>query len=63
MQGRRAAFPDGCHLPVGGPADGFVFVVPPSNVPRFVGVGYPISPYEPEAGNGDVRIYRYVSVN
>ena len=48
---------------IGGPADGFVFVVPPSNVPKFAGVGYPICCYEPDAGNGDVRIFRYVSIN
>jgi hypothetical protein len=40
-----------------------VFVVPQTNVPRFFGIGYPVFRYEPEAGNGDVRIFRYVSVN
>jgi hypothetical protein len=48
---------------VGGPADGFVFSVPQSNLPKFVGVGDPVSRYEPEAGNGDVPIYRYITVN
>ena len=45
---------------VGGPADGFVFRVPVNAVPEFFGVGYPVSRYEPEAGDGGVRIYRYV---
>jgi hypothetical protein len=36
---------------VGGPADGLVFVVPQANIPKFFGVGYPVSRYEPEAGN------------
>jgi hypothetical protein len=45
---------------VGGPADGFVLRVPVNAVPRFFGVGYPVSRYEPDPGNGDVRIYRHV---
>jgi hypothetical protein len=48
---------------VGGPADGLVFVVPQANIPKFFGVGYPVAKYEPQAGNGDVRIFRYVGVN
>jgi hypothetical protein len=48
---------------VGGPADGLVFVVPQANIPKFFGVGYPVSRYEPEAGDGDVRIFRYDGVN
>jgi hypothetical protein len=48
---------------VGGPANGLVFVVPQRNLPKFVGIGYPVSRYQPQAGNGDVRIFRYVSVN
>jgi hypothetical protein len=47
---------------VGGPADGFVFSAPAINLPRFVGLGYPVSRYEPEAEDGDIRIFRYVSV-
>jgi hypothetical protein len=31
---------------VGGPADGFVFAVPQTNLPQFVGVGYPVSRYD-----------------
>jgi hypothetical protein len=38
-------------------------VVPQTNLPQFVGVGYPVLRYEPQPGNGDVRIYRYVSLN
>jgi hypothetical protein len=45
---------------VGGPADGFVLGVPVNAVPEFFGVGYPVSRYEPEPGDGEVRIYRYV---
>jgi hypothetical protein len=48
---------------VGGPADGQVFVVPQTNLPKFVGVGYPVARYEPQAGNDDVRIFRCVSVS
>jgi hypothetical protein len=48
---------------VGGPANGLVFAVRANAIPRFLGVGYPVSRYEPEPGNGDVRIYRYVAVN
>jgi hypothetical protein len=48
---------------VGGPVDGFVFVVPRRNLPKFFGVGYLVSRYEPEAGDGDVRIFRYVELH
>jgi hypothetical protein len=48
---------------VGGPADGQVFVVPQDKLPPFFGVGYPVSRYEPEAGDGDVYIFSYVGVN
>jgi hypothetical protein len=41
---------------VGGPANGLVFVVPHMNLPKFVGVGFPVFRYQPEAGNGEVRI-------
>jgi hypothetical protein len=37
--------------------------MPQANIPKFFGVGYPVARYEPEAGNGDVRIFRYVSVD
>jgi hypothetical protein len=47
---------------VGGPANGLVFVVPQARIPRFFGIGYSVSRYEAQAGNGDVRIFRYVSV-
>jgi hypothetical protein len=40
-----------------------VFVVPQENIPKFFGVGYPVARYEPQAGNGDVRIFRQVTVN
>jgi hypothetical protein len=45
---------------VGGPADGFVLRVPVNAIPEFFGVGYPVSRYQWEAGDGEVRIYRYV---
>jgi hypothetical protein len=45
---------------VGGPADGFVFSAP---LPKFVGIGYPVARYEPQPGSGEVRIFRYDSVN
>ena len=48
---------------VGVRAAGMVFVVPQRNLPKFFGVGYPVSRYEPQDGKGDVRIYRYVTVN
>jgi hypothetical protein len=32
-------------------------------VPEFFGVGYPVSRYEPEPGDGEVRIYRHVPLN
>jgi hypothetical protein len=48
---------------VGGSANDFVFVVPQTNLLKFFGVGYPVSRYEPEAGNDDVLLFRYVSVN
>ena len=48
---------------VGGPANGLVFTIPVNAVPRFVGVGYPVSRYEPEPSKGNVRIYRHVAVN
>jgi hypothetical protein len=48
---------------VGGPADGLILSVPEANLPLFFGVGFPVSRYEPEPGEGDVRIFRYVSVN
>jgi hypothetical protein len=37
--------------------------VPQDNLPAFFGFGYPVSRYEPEAEDGDVRIFRYVSVS
>ena len=40
---------------VGGPADGFVLRVPVNAVPKFF-----VSRYEPEPGNGDVRVYRHM---
>jgi hypothetical protein len=45
---------------VGGPADGLVFAVPQRNVPKFFGVGYPVSNYFPQPGNAAVRPFRYV---
>jgi hypothetical protein len=45
---------------LGGPADGLVFVVPQRNVPKFFGVGYPVSNYFPQPGNAAVRLFRYV---
>ena len=45
---------------VGGPADGFVFAVPATKVPRFVGVGV-TTRYEREPSNGEVLIYRLVA--
>lgn len=46
---------------VGGPADGQVFVVP--QLPKFFGVGCPVSRYEREAVDGDVRIFRHATVS
>jgi hypothetical protein len=48
---------------VGGPASGLVFTVAVNAVPRFFGVGYPVSRYEPEPGDGALRIFRHVGVN
>ena len=45
---------------VGGPADRLVFAVPQRNVPKFFGVGYPVSNYFPQPGNAAVRLFRYV---
>lgn len=45
---------------VGGPADGLGFVVPQRNLPKFFGVGHPVSNYFPEPGNAAVRLFRYV---
>ena len=48
---------------VGGPADGLVFAVPHRNLPKFFGVGYPVSNYFPQLGNAAVRLFRYVENN
>jgi hypothetical protein len=45
---------------VGGPANDLVLSVPPDKVPPFLGVGNPIATYRPEAGEGEVRIFRHV---
>jgi hypothetical protein len=62
INGPSVALTPGVVYLVGGPADGQMFVVPQNRLPPFLGVGYPVSRYEPEVGNGDVRIFRYVSV-
>jgi hypothetical protein len=48
---------------VGGPADELVFVVPQDNLPKFVGVGYPVSKYVPQPSNGEVRLFHYVALH
>lgn len=48
---------------IGGPVDGLVFTLPVNAVPPFIGIGYPAARYEPEPGEGDVRIYRHVTLN
>ena len=48
---------------VGGPADGLVFEVLEGKLPEFFGIGYPVSPYVSQGAIGDIRIFRYVSVN
>ena len=48
---------------VGGPADGLVFRVREPELPKFIGVGYPVLRYEPEPRTGEVRIFRYVVVH
>ena len=45
---------------VGGPADGLSFAVPQRNLPKFFGVGYPVSNYCPQLSNAAVRLFRYV---
>ena len=44
---------------IGGPADGFVFIVPLTKIPPFVAVGHPVAAYERERGDGEVICYRF----
>ena len=48
---------------VGGPADELVLVVPQRNLPKFFGIGYPVSRYVPDPGTGEVRLFRYVELS
>lgn len=45
---------------VGGLTDGLVFPVPAGKVPPRFGVGYPVATYHSDAGNGEVRMFRYI---
>jgi hypothetical protein len=48
---------------IGGPVDGLIFTLPVNAVPPFIDIGYPAARYEPEPGEGEVRIYRHVTLN
>jgi hypothetical protein len=46
---------------IGGPADGFVFIVPVTKIPPFVAAGRPVARYERELSDGEVICYRFAS--
>ena len=48
---------------VGGPANDLVLTLPSDKLPPFLGVGHPIATYRPDAGEGEVRIFRHVPID